>query len=85
MTTTTIPPTGIAHMEPDAPVIQPELLTTQETAKLCGIGGRTLWRWSRCGITPPPVHIGGAVRYRRSQYLAWIASGCPRGDGGAGR
>jgi len=60
--------------------ILPELLTTAEAARLCHVGERTLWRWSRSGIAPAPVKIGGAVRYRRSEYLDWIASGCPRVD-----
>ena len=62
-----------------------ELLTTAQAAALCGIGERSLWRWSRCGIAPAPVKIGGAVRYRRSEYVAWIANGCPRTDAEAGR
>jgi predicted DNA-binding transcriptional regulator AlpA len=72
---------------PDGPAIIPELLTTVEAAKLCGIGERTLWRWSRSGLAPRPVKIGfgrrAAVRYRRSEYLDWIAGGCKRCDGRA--
>jgi predicted DNA-binding transcriptional regulator AlpA len=64
--------------------IAPELLTTAEAARLCNVGQRSLWRWSRCGIAPRPIKIGvgprAAVRYRRSEYLAWIAAGCPRVD-----
>jgi excisionase family DNA binding protein len=63
--------------------IAPELLTTAEAARLLGIGERTLWRHSRSGAAPAPVTIGGAVRYRRSQILEWIAAGCPRIDGRA--
>jgi len=65
----------------------PALLTTKQAAELCGCGERTLWRWSRSGIVPSPVKIGGgtrsAVRFRRDEYLAWIAAGCPRTDGRA--
>ena len=60
--------------------IAPELLTTREAAKLLGIGERTLWRHSRSGAAPAPLTIGGAVRYRRSEILDWIAAGCPRVD-----
>ena len=76
---------------PDVPTIEnggiiiPELLTTKQAAELCGIGERSLWRWSRSGIAPAPVRISGAVRYRRSECLAWIAAGCPRCDGKGGR
>lgn len=69
MTSTASPVNGIA----------PELLTTAEAARLCSVGERTLWRWSRNGLAPAPLKIGGsAVRYRRSEYLAWIEGGCPR-------
>ncbi len=70
-------------------IIVPELLTTAEAARLVNVGERTLWRWSRSGIAPRPIKIGagktGAVRYRRSEYLAWISAGCPRVDGGRDR
>ena len=62
--------------------IVPALMTTREAAQLCGLGERTLWRYSRCGIAPRPVKLGpgkqGAVRFRRSDLLAWIDAGCPR-------
>ena len=68
-----------------AHVILPELLTTGEAARLCGIGERTLWRWSRSGVAPEPVKLGpgrqGAVRYSRQALLAWIAARCPRTEG----
>jgi predicted DNA-binding transcriptional regulator AlpA len=61
--------------------ITPELLTTRQAAELCGVGERTLWSWSRSGVCPPPVKIGNglrpAVRFRRSEMLAWIESKCP--------
>ncbi len=64
--------------------ITPELLTTKQAAELCGVGERSLWRWSRSGQAPRPVKIGdgkrGAVRYRRSDLMAWIADGCKRID-----
>jgi predicted DNA-binding transcriptional regulator AlpA len=61
-----------------------ELLTTAEAAKLLGLGERTLWRNSRCGVCPKPLKIGGgkksAVRYSRRALLQWVADGCPRTD-----
>jgi predicted DNA-binding transcriptional regulator AlpA len=64
----------------------PALLTLQEAAKLCSVGQRTLWRWSRSGIAPRPVKLGrgtrAATRYRRDEILRWIDAGCPRIDGG---
>jgi excisionase family DNA binding protein len=73
-------------MDSNLPTIIPELLTTRQAAALVNCGERTLWRWSRSGVAPAPVKIGGsAVRYRRDEYLAWIAQGCPRVDGREGR
>lgn len=65
--------------------ITPELLTTKQAAELLSVGERTLWRWSRSGIAPPPVSIGigtrPAVRFKRSELLAWIEGGCKPVDG----
>jgi predicted DNA-binding transcriptional regulator AlpA len=65
--------------------IRPELMTTRQTAELCSVGERTLWAWSRSGISPPPVKIGlglrPAVRFKRSEYVAWIEGGCKPMDG----
>jgi len=59
--------------------IVPELLTTKEAAQLLNIGERSLCRYSHDGTAPVPVRINGtAVRYRRSDLLAWIAAGCPK-------
>ena len=63
-----------------------ELLTLPEVAELCQVAPRTVWGWARDGISPPPLKIGkGTVRYSRAAYLAWIAAGCPRVDGGSGQ
>jgi excisionase family DNA binding protein len=73
-------------MQSSAPeTVAPELLTTAQAAKLCGLGERTFWRHAHSGAAPAPVRIGGSTRYRRSELLVWIASGCPRCDGGQGR
>ena len=59
--------------------IVPDLLTTKQAAALCSVGERTLWRWSRSGIAPAPVKIGGsAVRFKRAEIIEWIDAGCPR-------
>lgn len=63
-----------------------ELVTTRQAAKLAGVSERTWWSWTRNGLAPRPIAIGyglrPAVRYRRSEIMAWIATGCPRVDGG---
>ena len=63
-----------------------ELLTTAEAAVLCGMGERSLYRFSKAGMAPSPVTIGpGTRRYRRADLLAWIRAGCPRSKGGRDR
>lgn len=66
--------------------VTPELLSTRQAARLCGLGERTVWRHARTGVMPPPIKLGigprPAVRFRRGELLAWIADGCPRVDGG---
>lgn len=66
--------------------IVPELLTTKQAAALCNCGERTLWSWSRSGISPAPVKIGfglrPAVRFRRQDLVEWVSRGCPRVDKG---
>ena len=86
---TTATPTGIAHVAPGSngpAAIIPELLTSKQAAELCGIAERTLWSWSRSGLAPAPLKIGlgtrPAVRFKRSEYMAWIQAGCPRVDRG---
>lgn len=68
--------------------IVPELLTTRQAADLCGIGERTLWRYSRSGAAPAPLKLGpgkqGAVRFSRRAILEWIEAGCPRCDAKGG-
>ena len=66
-----------------------ELMTTTEVAKLISAGERTVWRWSRSGVMPAPLKLSpgrqGAVRFRRAEIMQWIADGCPRVDGRAGK
>jgi predicted DNA-binding transcriptional regulator AlpA len=66
----------------EIPAAETILLTLRQAAGLLGLGERTLWRHSRSGLAPGPVKIGGAVRYRRAELVAWIEAGCPRTDGG---
>lgn len=54
-----------------------ELLTTRQAASLLSVGERTLWRWSRSGLAPAPLKVGGScVRFRRQDLINWIANDC---------
>lgn len=57
--------------------LNPMLLRADEAAKLLGLGTRTLWRHANSGLAPPPVRIGGSVRFRKAELEAWVAAGCP--------
>lgn len=68
---------------PAIETVIPEAMTLQTAAALCAVSERTLWGWANTGISPAPLKIGrGTVRYSRASYVAWIAAGCPRVDGG---
>ncbi len=64
-----------------------ELLTLPEVAKLVNVAPRTVTRWVTQGRIPHPVKIvpgrRGTVRWRRSELLDWIHSGCKPVGGGA--
>ena len=53
------------------------LLTVKDVAKLLNLAVRTVWRRRSAGEIPPPVEIGGSVRWRPDDLKSWIAAGCP--------
>lgn len=53
------------------------LMTASELATVLHISKRTLWRMKSAGKLPPPVRLGGAVRWGVEAIRKWIASGCP--------
>ena len=72
---------GIATIERTgtAPAtVTAELLADRDAAALCGIGRSTWRRLYATGKTPAAVHLGGAVRWRRQELMAWgTGPGCP--------
>jgi hypothetical protein len=55
--------------EPDDPFV---LLTEMNAAKILCMSVRTLQAWRTRGTGPAFVRVGGAVRYRRADLVAWI-------------
>lgn len=53
------------------------LIAAAEVAKLLQISKRTLARLQSAGAIPPPVRLGGSVRWRLEEIQKWIADGCP--------
>jgi len=61
---------------PEPPAI--ELVNARELAKVLAVSERTLYRLKSTGELPPPVVLGGSVRWRLSEIRQWISRGCPR-------
>ncbi len=55
-----------------------ELVNARELAKLLSVSERTLYRLKSTGELPPPILLGGSVRWRLSEIRQWIGKGCPR-------
>ncbi|MCO6440703.1 MAG: helix-turn-helix domain-containing protein [Nitrococcus mobilis] len=72
----------------DGNIPQPELVTTREAANALGVSAGTLKaaRLHRLPSNPlrdlPYVAIGRAIRYRRSDIVAWIERNTVRATGG---
>jgi predicted DNA-binding transcriptional regulator AlpA len=49
-----------------------QLLADAECARLYSVTPRTIWRWSKQGLIPGPVKVGGVSRWRRSEQLRHI-------------
>jgi excisionase family DNA binding protein len=67
MTAATLPPA-------DTPAAQ--LLDVRAVAALLDCSPRHVYRLSDAGGMPPPVRIGGLVRWRIADVQAWIDGGC---------
>jgi predicted DNA-binding transcriptional regulator AlpA len=53
------------------------LIKAPEFAKMLDMSERTLWRLLSKGELPPPVRLGGSVRWRFEEVRLWIDRGCP--------
>lgn len=56
----------------DKDVTVTNLLTTTQAAEILAISPKTLlnWRYERQG--PPYIRLGGVIRYRETDLLAWV-------------
>ncbi len=53
------------------------LLSADQLARILDVSVRTIWRLRDTGRLPPPLRIGGGVRWRRADIQNWIEEGCP--------
>lgn len=54
-----------------------ELLKVKQVADFLGVSVRQVWNLRTEKLLPQPVRLGRSSRWRRSELLAWIDSGCP--------
>ena len=58
-----------------------ELLDKSQVGALTGLGESTVDRYRAAGLFgPADVRVGGSLRWRRTEVLAWIAHSAPSGD-----
>jgi predicted DNA-binding transcriptional regulator AlpA len=53
------------------------LISGEVLAKMLSISKRQIWRLRSAGKLPKPIHIGGSLRWRKAEIVAWIAEGAP--------
>ena len=67
------------HMHTEASE-QSLLVSVKEAARLLELEPMTLWRMSRAGHGPQPIHVGHpeakrkTLRYKRADLVAWIGA-----------
>jgi excisionase family DNA binding protein len=55
----------------------PVLIDVFGVADMLGVSDRHVRRLVDAGKCPPPIRLGGCVRWSRATVGAWIADGCP--------
>jgi len=53
------------------------LVKAGEAAHLLGVSRAHFYRMHNAGKIPPPVRLGGCVRWRVDELLDWIEAGMP--------
>ena len=65
--------------------METEMLRPRDAAAQCAVTVRALRQMASDGRCPPPVRYGDGdrcpLRWRRSEIIAWLASGCKRWEG----
>ena len=53
------------------------LMNVSQVAEFLGVSARQVWNLRSGGLLPEPVRLGRSSRWRRSELIAWVDSGCP--------
>ncbi|MBL4701842.1 MAG: helix-turn-helix domain-containing protein [Phycisphaeraceae bacterium] len=54
-----------------------QLVTALKAAELLGISRAHFYRMHNAGRVPLPIRLGGSVRWRVSELVAWVEAGMP--------
>ncbi len=73
------------ELQGTGPSSRARLLDVTMVAIVLNVSPRHVYRLSDAGRMPRPIKLGGSVRWDRSAIDKWIAEGCPRCDGRAGK
>ncbi len=55
----------------------PLAVSAKELGALLGVSLRQVWRLNSTGKLPKPIRLGGSVRWRRDEIIAFVEAGCP--------
>jgi len=56
---------------------KPLAISARELARLLDVSLRQVWRLNSTGKLPKPVRLGGSVKWRRDEIVAFVEAGCP--------
>ena len=56
---------------------QPLAISARELARLLDVSPRQVWRLNSTGKLPKPIRLGGSVKWRREEIVAWLGQNCP--------
>ena len=56
---------------------QPLAISARELARLLDVSLRQVWRLNSTGKLPKPFRLGGSVKWRREEIIAWLGQNCP--------
>jgi excisionase family DNA binding protein len=54
------------------------MIGVKQLAELLGVSGRQVYRMVADGLMPPPVRLGGCLRWDLVAIEQWIECGCPK-------
>ena len=66
-------------MKKNAQMSPPEVGFKKDLATMANTSVRTIDRWHRAGLLPPPLNLPGRPRWDLARARAWFGNGCRGG------